>query len=691
MSLITEYPIWFVLFCLALGALYAIILYFKDKHEFSKLLKATMFVLRFLSVSIIAFLLLSPLLKTNLRTVERPLIIIAQDNSQSVIFGKDSAFYRNYPDELDKIADALGKDYEVRPYSFGEKVSEGFDPAFSAKETNMAILFDEFQTLYSNRNVGALILASDGIYNKGVNPLYASEKIKFPIYTIALGDTNLNKDLILFKVNYNRIAYLGNEFPVEVVVHANQLNGGKSLLTISDKSGILLRKNIEINNDTYTETVLLHLEAKNTGIQRFNVRLSPIEGEISTVNNSQNIFIDILDARQKILILAEAPHPDISAIKQAIESNYNYEVEDFIIDDFNKPFGEYNLVIMHQIPSVKYTSAHFIKQLSEKNLPALYILGSKTNLNDFNKLTTGLIIKGKKLSYNESTPAYNKDFALFTVSEPTLDAVKEFPPLLSPYGEYKTNNALNVLFRQTIGNVESDYPLVAFLQTLDSKQGVIVGTGLWRWRMTDFAKNNNHYGFNELISKMVQYLSVKVDKSFFRIIGDNNFYENENVEFDAEVYNDSYELINSPEVSLDIINSDENSFPFTFSKTANAYYLDAGSFPVGNYIYKARVKVGSKIFQANGAFTVSAVNIESINTVADHNLLYKLANRHDGMMFYPSDFDELVETIKSREDIKSVSYLQKRYNELVNLYWIMILIILLIGGEWFLRKYHGAY
>jgi len=691
MNIITEYPFWFVLFCFMLGALYALILYYKDKHEFSKVLRSTMFVLRFISVSIIAFLLLSPLLKTTVRTVEKPLIIIAQDNSQSVVFGKDSAFYKQFPKELEKMAEILEDDYNVRSYSFGEEVKEGFDHTFSAKQTNMAILFDEFRTLYSDRNVGAVIIASDGIYNQGVNPLYASEKIKFPLYTIALGDTNLNKDLILFKVNYNRIAYLGNEFPVEVVVHANELSGGKSVLNITGKNGTVFRRNIDINNDTYSEKILLHLEAENTGIQRFNISLSTIEDEISTVNNSQNIFIDILDARQKILILAEAPHPDISAIVQAIESNYNYEVEDYITSDFNKSFAEYNLVIMHQLPSVRYSSSRFIEQLNKKNIPALYILGSKTNMTDYNDLTTGLVIKGKKLSFNESTPGFNKDFTLFTMSDQTLEAINEFPPLLSPHGEYKTNNAVSVLFSQTIGNIESDYPLVSFLQTLDSKQGVIAGTGLWRWRMTDFAKNNDHNAFNEIFSKIVQYLSVKVDKSFFRIISESSFYENETVEFDAEVYNKSYELINSPDVSLDIINSEQKNFPFTFSKTTNAYHLEAGSFPVGNYNYKARVKVGSKIYQENGAFTVSPVNIESVNTIADHNLLYKLASRHDGRMFYPSNTEELIEAIQTREDIKSVRYYQKRYNELVNLEWLLIFIILLIAGEWFLRKYNGAY
>lgn len=691
MKIITEYPFWFVLFCLIAGLLYASILYYKDKHDFSATLRSIMFVFRFLSISIIAFLLLSPLLKTTMRTIEKPIILIAQDKSQSIVFGNDSAVNRKYPEELKKISDKLKKDFEVENYSFGEDLQEGFDTTFEAKQTNISLLFDEFRTMYSNRNVGALVIASDGIYNKGVNPLYASEKIKFPVYTIAQGDTNLNKDLILFKVNHNRIAYLGNEFPIEVVIHANELNGNKSVLTVSDKNSVIFRQNIEINNNTFSETILLKLEAKNTGIQRYNVRLSEVDGEVSKINNSQNIFIDILDARQKILVLAEAPHPDISAIVQAIESNYNYEVEDFIASDFNKSFSEYNLVIFHQLPSVKYPSSRFLKEISEKKIPALYILGSNTNLNDFNKLNTGVIIEASKLSYNESTPGFNEDFALFTLGDLTIEALKDFPPLISPHGNYKTNNAVNILFRQTIGNVDSDLPLVSFMQSLDTKSGIITGTGLWRWRMKDFAVNQNHNAFNEIFTKIVQYLSVKVDKSYFRVKSENNYYENQTVQFDAEVYNEAYELINTPEVKLDIINDDEKKFPFTFSKTANAYHLDAGSFPVGNYTYQAMVKVGSKIYTDNGAFTISPVNIESINTVADHNLLFRLASKHNGKMFYPSQTDELINAIESREDIKSISYYQKRYNELVNLEWLLILILLLIAGEWFLRKHYGAY
>src|ERR1039458_9599962 len=89
-------------------------------------------------------------------------------------------------------------------------------------------------------------------------------------------------------------------------------------------------------------------------MQRYTVKLSDVDGEVSFANNVKDIFIDVLDGRQKILILADAPHPDVAAIKNALESNENYEVNSFIANDFDKSLVGYNLVILDQLPSSKY-------------------------------------------------------------------------------------------------------------------------------------------------------------------------------------------------------------------------------------------------------------------------------------------------------------------------------------------------
>jgi hypothetical protein len=163
------------------------------------------------------------------------------------------------------------------------------------------------------------------------------------------------------------------------------------------------------------------------------------------------------------------------------------------------------------------------------------------------------------------------------------------------------------------------------------------------------------------------------------------------VEFDAELYNEIYELINEPEVSLTIVNEEKNKFPYTFTRTARAYKLNAGTFPPGEYKYEASVKSGDKIYRQSGEFSVRALQIESLNTVADHSMLHQLAKKQDGEMVYPADLDALSDIIAAREEIKPVIYTQQRLNEMINLKWVFFLLLALISAEWFLRKRSGTY
>ncbi|MCX6296492.1 MAG: hypothetical protein NTX97_10575, partial [Bacteroidetes bacterium] len=312
MNIIFEYTSWLIIFCLLAGLAYALVLYRKDKKlsEIPVWVINLMAAFRFSCISILCFLLLSPLLKTVNRSVEKPIIIIAQDNSESLLATKDSSFYKKeYKQNLQKIMNVLSEKYEVRSYTFADKIKElnSVDSLkYNEKQTDMSSLFDEIETRYSNRNVGAIIVASDGLYNKGSNPVFTSDKIKIPIYTIALGDTTIKKDVILSKVDHNRLAYLGNEFPMEIVVSAKQLKGKTTTLTVSKNGSTLFSQTINFNSDAFTLTIPVLLQAKEVGLQRYTIKLSAVPEEMSVVNNSHDVFIDVLDARQKILILSDA-------------------------------------------------------------------------------------------------------------------------------------------------------------------------------------------------------------------------------------------------------------------------------------------------------------------------------------------------------------------------------------------------
>lgn len=693
-SLVTSYPVWFLILCILAGVLASALLYYKNKkNEFSPFILKVLAILRGVLVALIAFLLLSPFVRTINRHKEKPIILLAVDNSASIAIGKDSAYYkREFVQEIIQFSKSLEGKFEIQPITFGEKVSFG-NKEFNFKEklSNMSSLFSEIKDRFSNRNVAALVIASDGIYNDGTDPLYASDDAPFTIYSVALGDTSQNKDVYINRVNYNQIAFLGNDFPIEINLAAYKCAGNSVKLSITSGNQSLFSENTQVLTDDFSKTFSARLSAGKTGIQRYRIAVSTISGEVSTLNNVQDIFVEVLDSKQKVLLLHSAPHPDIAALKQAIEGNKNYSVETSLLKEFNGSLNQYNLVVLHQIPSLSDVGFAVTNQIKNLSVPVLYILGSQSNIAAYNSLMAGLLITVGSQSFNEATAAVAPDFNYFALTPEIQRMVTEFPPLSVPFGQYKTGTAASALFYQKVGNIATKMPLIVFNQGVDRKSATIVGEGIWRWRLVDYAKNGNQLAFNDLFSRVVQYLSVKEDKSKFRIIMNNHFYENESIHIDAELYNDSYMLVNEPEVTIQITNSEKKNFPFTFSRSSQSYFLDAGSLPAGDYSYKASTNFGGKKLEKSGMFTVIALNAEWTNMVADHGLLNNMVVRHNGEMVYPKQLNELIEKIRTREDFKTISYSQKKFTELVSFFPLLILLILLLGVEWFVRKRSGSY
>lgn len=692
-SLITSYPFWFIILCLLAGSGYATLQYYRDKgNDFTVTVTRILALLRGTAVTLIAFLLLSPLLRSTSRHTEKPIVLLALDNSGSIVLNKDSSYYRNqFAVNFSKLAERLSKKYEVKTYTFGDQLSQGYIPTFQEKQTDMAGLFTEIKDRYSNRNLAALILAGDGIYNQGADPLYASDDAPYSIYTVALGDTAPQKDIFIRRVNYNRIAFLGNDFPLEITVAAHKSAGTQCKISVSSGEQQFYTESFLIGDQNYSHTFTTKLTASKPGLQRYRISVSAVNGELSTANNFQEIFVEVLDGRQKILLLQAAPHPDIAALKQAIEKNKNYSVENFMLSDFNGSVASYSLVILHQIPSLSDVGFQVTSQLKSSTVPVLYIIGAQSNIPAYNSLMTGLMIPQSATSLNEATAIMNPDFSLFSLATEIEHMIPDFPPLHVPFSQYKPGTASQVLLYQKIGNVNTQIPLILFNLGVDRKSATITGEGIWRWRMANYIKAGNQEVFDEFFSRIIQYLAVKEDKSQFRVMLKNNFSENEPVEIDAELYNDSYQLVNAPEVNFVITDAEKKNFPFTFSRTSNAYYLNAGNLPPGDYSYKATTNYGGKAFQKSGMFTVMALNVEAMNTVADHLLLNNMAARHKGKMVYPEQLDQIEQLLAGRDDLKTVVYTQKRYTDLVSYLPVLLLLLGLLSAEWFIRKRNGSY
>jgi hypothetical protein len=696
MTFITEYPWWFLLFCVATGILFAYILYGRKKFIFteneSKWWKYGLAFLRFLSTSLIAFLLLSLLIKTKKTEEEKPVILLLQDNSSSlnVSFGNFSK--EKYAVQLTSLQEKIKDKYELIAYNFGDELTDFSEPNYSEKETDISNAIDELITRHGSQNIGAVILASDGIFNKGNSPLYNRNALTIPFYTIALGDTTIKKDALIKSVRYPEIVYLGDQFNINVQIEANHLQGQTTVLEVISPDGkVMLNKVITITEDRFIFQTDAVGDAIKPGILQYRIRLKALSGEAIIENNADVAYVEVIDGRKKVLMLYDAPHPDVKAFRNAIEQNKNYQFEEADIKNYIGNYKESDLIILHGLPSAgAMTKLNSIQEIVSSNTPVLLVLSANTNIGQFNTIQKILQISGSSLNGNDVFPIYQSSFSKFTMSEAALKTIQTLPPLLAPFGRYQAAATADIFYRQQIGNIQTDNPLIIFNEVNGHKTGIICGEGLWRWRLNEFAQTKNFEATDEIINKCVQYLTVKGDKRRFRVHTPKNvFNANEAIQIDAELYNESYELVNEVDATAVVKGDNGKEYTYTFDKTINAYTINAGILPVGNYSILAKANYKGNANSANSNFSVRPVIIETLNTQANHQLLTILANQSGGKSYNPSTMLSIAEDIDKNATIKSILYDTFTTRPLIDMKWLFFIILLLLISEWFIRKFNG--
>lgn len=692
------YPDYWIFLIGIIALIFACGLYFRNKKlkENNKRLPLVLGILRFLAILGILFLLLAPLLKNITTEQENPVVVIASDQSESVVQNADSAQLNRIFSSLDNLNESLDIDFDVVNIEFAENMVFNNTDTIRNQSTNISKTLEYISDAYEDQNLGAVILVSDGIYNEGKNPVYSDLQFAAPLHVIPVGDTTIKTDLLIKNVLHNRLVYLNDKFLIEADIQAYNCLGQRSSLQLyvhqNGQRQLLDQKVVQINSNKYFESFEFELEALSEGNVKYELRLTTVPNEFNLNNNYRNIYIQVLDARQKILLLADHPHPDLKVIRSSILSNRNFELDIIKASDNAPAIDAYDAIILHNIPNNKRSFESEINKIRQLKKPVLFITGQNTEFFRFNELQDVINISGANQNKNEVTPLIRGDFQLFTLEDELKQEIRSLVPVISPFGEISAQENAKVLLNQKIGSVETDYPLLAYSDIQNHKQAVFLGEGLWKWHLFEYLEYKNHDITESLIIKTLQYITTKEDKRPFRAYSNKQSYkENESINLDAQLYNANYEAINDPEAFVTIKNQNGDSFEFTFSKSGNYYVLNAGRFPEGNYNFTARTSYNGKNLTASGRFNIESLVKEQFDLTARHDLLALLANKHGGNIYYPEQIDGLVNNLAENENIKPVLYQKTQTSPLLNHLWLLFILIALFAIEWFLRRYFGSY
>ncbi|HNK67414.1 MAG TPA: hypothetical protein PKH36_01715 [Flavobacteriales bacterium] len=694
MTITTAYSLWLAPLCVALGVSGAWLLYRRstENQNWPRWMPWLLGGARAFVIALLAFFLLEPMVRILVREVRKPVIVLAHDGSSSLLATGDTVALRTgYHDALNGLMARLGPDYDVRPFTYGTEAKEGIDISQHDGRTDIDRLFRAVYDRFAGPDLGAVIIDGDGIYNTGRDPRLSAERLGVPVYTIALGDTTVRPDLVLRDVEHNRITYLGNEFPVSARVEARHFGGRATRVSILRDGKELVGKDLAVSADPMVVDIPFLIKADAPGTMRLTVRVAVRDGESNVANNERTIHIDVLDDRQRILLLALAPHPDVAALRQSLEGLEGYRTEVAYAESFQGAPEAYDLIVLHQLPSSKATIQPVLHRIVEKRIPTLTIIGQNTDLGQLNALETGLSITNGQRIMNDAQAAVNTDFALFTLDPEEVRAYERFPPLQVPIGTYTAGRSAETLLFQKVGVVRTGYPLMVIDVRGERPAATICGEGLWRWRLADQQMYGGTERSDQLVRKTAALLSLKEDRNRFRVRHAPEFATSDKVTMRAELYNASYEPVNTPEASITFADEAGKEYRYTFSRNGTGYTLEAGSLPPGRYTWKAATILDKETLTATGSFRVNELMAERLSTVADHALWENISARTGGIMVHATDLDRIADTIATARAIVPRSYSHAGFSDLIGLRWIFFAVLALLTLEWAMRRRSGLY
>ena len=624
-------PAKFIL-CLVFSILATYFMYRKHYtlNDLPKAVHLSLILIRFMIFFILCLILLNVQIMTKKRITKSPKIVFLQDNSRSIISTKDSIFFkRKYTELIDSIFESKKIDFDV--ISFDKSTKSGFSN-FDGNLTDFSNAINKSKDLYSNENIVAYILSSDGIYNSGINPIYEDINLNAPLHCLFIGDSVTKNDIYVDKISNNNFAYLGNSFKVNVLLKAEKMNRSEIHVKLYDLNkddslkNLIESKTIKVNNSNFSTDLIFDISSDEVGLKKYKIVLESNSIEYNKNNNEESFFIDVIDDRKKILILFSDFHPDITALKNSLENFDQYIVETVWEKELQQinDIKKYDLLIFHQISKLNKELNLIIQ-----STPKWYILGKNSELDDFDLKMHNITFREKSNFFENVEFSKNLNFNSFRINDSLNNLFSTSNNLLVPFNTPTINNLSDVLFYKKVGGVITKQPIFFFTKD-NINSAFLIGEGLWRLKLNSFEIYENSLVFDKFISNIVQSILVDENKKRFDVKYKPIYTSENEIDFFADLYDKNFELTNKPDVELSINDENGNNFVNEFLKNDKRFFLKI-NLPVGKYNFVAKTNLNDQTLFDSGKFTVVSPDIESRITKGNTNFLNNLASKHDGL------------------------------------------------------------
>lgn len=652
--------------------------------------------LRVISLFIILFLLLNPRFDSIVESAHQPEITLLVDDSRSI-----NTVRGDWDGERSMRALLAEITEQLQEHTITQNII-GFSTEATALNSFDELRFDKSATRIYDVLTGIdtssdlVILISDGVTTSGRDALFATDFLEIPLFTLAVGDTSEQADLILSDVNYPSVAYVNSQLPVRLTVR----NEGFE----SDSITVLLRENNQViqqftflpNGPRATREVEFTVTPNQTGILDLTATIVEKSDEWSVENNIRRFNVNVLDDKMRVLHLGFEIHPDIGFLRRVIQRNASLELTNRtwlgtqnFVEGTLPSADSFDVLIIHGLPDgIGGATAQWLQStMNEK--PVIFFLTPSTNATVFNQFTTQFA-GSPTLDRNRSAVPVQLRISEQEAGHPILNLstidLSGTPPLLSPISHIRPGE-LGSFFLYASVRGESTSPVLQVMQQANLRRSFFMAYNINRWLLR--GEPDEIDWLSELLYNLIDWTAANPSDQFLDISPVKTaFSGNETIEFRASLTDASGNPESAAQISV-VLNDIDADFQRTFTMNslgAGRYELDAGILPTGSYTFEGSAQIGNQILgEATGTFQVGGIVAELLNTRRNDMLLEQLAKNTGGVFATHRELPEFLSQLQNYLENPQNTQTRRSIQLNHSVYWFLLLMILLTG-EWLMRR-----
>ncbi len=250
------------------------------------------------------------------------------------------------------LLDRLGKEYDIRPFTFGspppkelsgapaeDGKKQAVNTAFidkltaDAPVTPMGDAIRELLGRSRGQPLAGILVMTDGQSNSGAAPLGAADLAKLsdvPLYFYGVG-ISTPKDIAVASLFSQDICFVDDEVPVVVRVRSTNLGGKMSKATLKLGDQTVDTKEVALT-DTGEQVVAMEFTPKKPGEYELSAMVDPVSEEANPKNNFESKKIRVIDGKIKVLLVEQYPRWEFKYLQALLARDRRVQLKTYLAE-----------------------------------------------------------------------------------------------------------------------------------------------------------------------------------------------------------------------------------------------------------------------------------------------------------------------------------------------------------------------